>query len=102
MSVVDSARVAVSDGDMIQILGFILIGIVIGVLARVLRPGRQSLSMVATIGVGMVAALIGGIVASLIGTGSLDEIDFLGFVVAVIAAIVLIPVAEGVLGKKGN
>lgn len=85
---------------MIQILGFLLIGVVIGVLARVLRPGRSGLSMAATVGVGLVAALVGGIVATLLGTGSLDELDFLGFVVAVIAAIVLIPVAEGIAGKK--
>ncbi|WP_235736196.1 GlsB/YeaQ/YmgE family stress response membrane protein [Nocardioides alcanivorans] len=85
---------------MIQILGFILIGVVIGVLARLLRPGKQSLSMMATVGVGLVSALIGGIVASLIGTGSLDEINFIGFVVAVIAAIVIIPVAEGITSKK--
>lgn len=85
---------------MIQLLGFLLIGVVIGVLARVLRPGRQRLSMAMTVGVGIVAALVGGIVATLLGTGSLDELDFLGFVVAVIAAIVLIPVAEGLASRK--
>lgn len=87
---------------MIQILGFILIGIVIGVLARLLRPGRQNLSMLATIGVGLVAALIGGVVASLIGTGGIDELNVWGFIVAVIAAIVLIPLAEAMLGKKDH
>ena len=33
----------------IQILGLILIGAVIGVLARLIKPGKQRLSMVATI-----------------------------------------------------
>jgi uncharacterized membrane protein YeaQ/YmgE (transglycosylase-associated protein family) len=87
---------------MFQILGFILIGIVIGVLARLLRPGRQRLSMLATIGVGLVAALIGGLVASLIGTGSIDELNIWGFIVAVIAAIILIPIAESLFGKKSR
>lgn len=94
----------VSDGGMVniivQLLGFLLIGVVIGVLARLLRPGRQSLSMGATVGLGLVAALIGGVVATLIGTGSLDELDFIGFVVAVIAAIVIIPIAESMTAKK--
>jgi len=85
---------------MFQILGFILIGIVIGVLARLIRPGRQRLSMLATIGVGLVAALIGGIVASLIGTGGIDELNVWGFVVAVIAAVILIPVAEAMFGGR--
>ena len=87
---------------MFQILGFILIGIVIGVLARLIRPGRQRLSMLATIGVGLVAALIGGIVASLIGTGSIDELNIWGFIVAVIAAIILIPLAESLFGKRSH
>lgn len=85
---------------MFQILGFILIGIVIGVLARLIRPGRQSLSMLATIVVGMVAALIGGIIASVIGTGSIDELNIWGFIFAVIAAILLIPLAEALFGRK--
>ncbi len=100
MGVLDTGRRWVCHGDMIQILGFLLIGVVIGVLARVLRPGKQSLSMMATIGVGLVAALIGGVVATLIGSGSLDELNFIGFVVAVIAAIVIIPIAESI-SKKG-
>lgn len=85
---------------MFQILGFLLIGVVIGVLARLLRPGRQNLSMLATIGVGLVAALIGGVVASLIGTGGVDELNVWGFIAAVVAAIILIPVAEGIFGKR--
>jgi uncharacterized membrane protein YeaQ/YmgE (transglycosylase-associated protein family) len=77
-----------------QILGFLLVGLVIGVLARMFRSGRQRLSLAATLGVGCAGALVGGIVATLVGTGSLDEIDFLGFVVAVIASVGLLGVLE--------
>ncbi len=78
---------------LIQIGGFILIGVVIGVLARVIRPGTIGLGIGTTIAVGIGAALVGGIVATLLGTGSLTEIDFLGFVVAVVVAVI----AMGVL-----
>lgn len=98
--VLDNGTRRVCHVEMIQILGFLLIGVVIGVLARALRPGKQSLSMMATVGLGLVAALIGGIIASWLGTGSLDELNFVGFVVAVIAAIVIIPIAEGITSKK--
>ena len=74
---------------LIQIGGFILIGVVIGVLARVIRPGTIGLGIGTTIAVGIGAALVGGIVASLLGTGSLTEIDFLGFVVAVVVAVIV-------------
>lgn len=83
-----------------QILGLIVIGLVIGVLARLIKPGKQNLSVLWTFILGLGGALIGGIVASLIGTGDIWELDFLGTVVGVISAIVLIGVAEGTVGKK--
>ena len=83
-----------------QILGLIFIGLVIGVLARAIKPGRQNLSLLMTLALGVGAALIGGVVAGLLGTGSIWELDFLGFVVAVIAAVALIGVAEGAGSRK--
>ncbi len=85
---------------MFQLLGFLIIGLIIGALARLFKPGKQNLSMLATLGLGCVGALIGGIVATLLGTGSLTELDFLGFVVAVIAAVLLVGTAEGITSKR--
>lgn len=83
-----------------QVLGLIVIGIVIGVVARLLKPGRQSISMLMTIGLGIVGALIGGIIASAIGTGGIWELNVLGTIVGIVAAIVLIGIAEGTVGRK--
>lgn len=83
-----------------QILGLIVIGIVIGVVARLLKPGRQSISWLMTIGLGIAGALIGGIIASLLGTGDIWELNVLGTIVGIIAAILLIGVAEGTVGRK--
>ena len=83
-----------------QIIGLIVIGLVIGVLARLIKPGRQNLSLLWTFILGLGGALIGGIVATLIGTGDIWELDFLGTVVGVIAAILLIGAAEGFVGSK--
>jgi uncharacterized membrane protein YeaQ/YmgE (transglycosylase-associated protein family) len=84
----------------IQILGLLFIGLVIGALARLIKPGRQKLSIVMTLVLGVVGALIGGFLASLIGTGGIFELDFLGFVFAVIAAVLLVGVAEGASARK--
>jgi uncharacterized membrane protein YeaQ/YmgE (transglycosylase-associated protein family) len=83
-----------------QILGLLFIGLVIGVLARLIKPGRQRLGMLMTVLLGVGGALIGGIIATLIGTGTIWELDFIGFVVAVIAAVLLIGAAEGSAAKK--
>ena len=81
-------------------IGFLVAGLVIGALARLIKPGKQNLGIVATLGLGVVGSLIGGTIAYLIGTGSIWELDFLGFVLSVIAAVLLIGTAEGVAGKR--
>jgi uncharacterized membrane protein YeaQ/YmgE (transglycosylase-associated protein family) len=76
-------------------IGFIVFGLVVGALARLLKPGRQNLSLLGTLLLGIVGSVIGGVVANLLGTGSIFELNFLGSVVAIIAAILLIGTFEG-------
>ena len=80
-------------------IGFIIAGLVIGALARLIKPGRQNLGIVATLLLGLAGSVIGGAVASLLGTGDIFELNVLGFIVAVIAAVVLIGVAESMTGR---
>lgn len=79
--------------------GFIIAGLIIGALARLIKPGKQNLGILATLGLGLVGSIIGGVIASVLGTGSIWELNIIGFVSAVIAAVLLIGVAEGVAGK---
>ena len=79
-------------------IGSLVAGLVIGALARLIKPGKQDLGLLATLGLGIVGSLIGGTIAWLIGTGSIWELDFLGFVLAVVAAVLLIGTAESVAG----
>ena len=86
-----------------QILGLILIGIVIGILARLVLPGRQPIGMWMTILLGICGALVGGIVASAIGEGDIWELNFIGTVVGVVAAAVFIGAADAAgLGRGGR
>ena len=79
-------------------IGFIIAGLVIGALARLVKPGQQKLSVIATLLLGVVGSVIGGVVANLLGTGDIMELNVVGFVVAVIAAVLLIGIAEGMAG----
>jgi uncharacterized membrane protein YeaQ/YmgE (transglycosylase-associated protein family) len=86
-----------------QILGLILIGIVIGVLARLILPGRQQIGVLPTIILGIGGALVGGIIASAIGEGDIFELNFIGTLVGIIAAVLLIAAAESFgVGRTGR
>jgi uncharacterized membrane protein YeaQ/YmgE (transglycosylase-associated protein family) len=84
------------------IIGFLVFGLVVGALARLLKPGRQNLSILATLGLGVVGSLIGGLVASALGTGDFGELNILGAVVAIVAAMALVGTAEAVTSKSSS
>lgn len=81
-------------------IGFLVAGLIIGALARLIVPGRQNLGLIATLALGLVGSLIGGLIAQFFGTGSIWELNVIGFVLAVVAAVLLIGVAEAVAGKN--
>lgn len=75
-------------------IGFIVAGLVIGLLARLLLPGRQRIGLLWTLALGVLGSVVGGVVANAIGSGDLMELNVIGFVVAVAAAVALLAVAE--------
>ncbi len=85
-----------------QILGLIAVGVVIGALARLLQPGRQRMSVLATMLLGVVGAVIGGLIADWLDVGSITELNFWGFVFALLTAVLLVGIAEGVAAGRNR
>jgi uncharacterized membrane protein YeaQ/YmgE (transglycosylase-associated protein family) len=86
-------------------IGFIAAGLIIGLLARLLLPGRQRIGLALTLLLGVLGSVVGGVVANLLGTGRIFELNFLGFLVAVLASVGLLAVAQAAgIGatKKGR
>jgi uncharacterized membrane protein YeaQ/YmgE (transglycosylase-associated protein family) len=75
-------------------IGFIVAGLVIGLLARLVLPGRQRIGLLWTIVLGVLGAVVGGTIANLIGSGDIMELNVFGFIVAVVVAVVLLSAAE--------
>jgi uncharacterized membrane protein YeaQ/YmgE (transglycosylase-associated protein family) len=84
----------------LDILGLIVVGLIIGALARLIKPGKQQMSIVMTMVLGVVGALIGGLIASFFGTGDIFELNVLGFILAVVAAVILVGLYAGTAGRN--
>ncbi|MEA2142829.1 MAG: hypothetical protein QOI64_1259 [Solirubrobacteraceae bacterium] len=75
-------------------IGFIVAGLVIGLLARLILPGRQHIGLLWTLVLGVIGSVIGGTIANAVGSGDIMELNVFGFICAVIAAVVLLAVAD--------
>ncbi|MET8573237.1 GlsB/YeaQ/YmgE family stress response membrane protein [Streptomyces sp. NPDC005012] len=68
------------------IISAILIGIVIGVLGRLVVPGRQRIGVLWTIVVGIAAALIGSALAGAFGVADTDGPDWVEWLIQIVLA----------------
>ena len=66
------------------IISFIILGLVVGALARLVLPGRQPIGLLWTIALGMVGALAGGLLATeVLNVADSDEFNFGSLLLAV-------------------
>lgn len=75
-------------------IGFLVAGLIIGLLARLILPGRQKIGLPLTLLLGVLGSVIGGTIANLIDTGDVFELNFIGFIAAVAASVGLLAAAE--------
>jgi uncharacterized membrane protein YeaQ/YmgE (transglycosylase-associated protein family) len=68
------------------IISAIVIGVVIGVLGRLVLPGRQRIGVLWTIAVGIVAAFIGTALAAAIGVADTKGVDWIELLVQIALA----------------
>ncbi len=72
------------------IIAWIVFGLIAGVIAKLLMPGRDPGGFFITILLGIVGALIGGFIGSALGLGPVSGFNFGSFVLAVGGAILLL------------
>jgi uncharacterized membrane protein YeaQ/YmgE (transglycosylase-associated protein family) len=79
----------------VTLIGAVIVGTIIGFLGRLVVPGKQDISIVMTIGIGIVAALVGGLIAQWLGVGDTDGIDWIKLIIQVALAAVGVGVFAG-------
>ena len=79
------------------IIGFLILGIVAGFLARLIVPGRDPMGFVATVVLGMVGSLLGGFLAYV-----LFDDDSVGWFGATVGAVIVLLVWNAVVAKRNR
>jgi len=75
-------------------IGFLVAGLIIGFLARLLLPGKQKIGILWTFALGIAGSVIGGTIANAINTGDIWELNIIGFTAAVISSVGLLAMAD--------
>ena len=84
------------------IIAAIVIGAIIGGLARLILPGKQNIPIWLTIVVGIAAALIGTFLARALGISTdTDGIDWLELLVQLVVAVVAVGAVVGIYSRRG-
>lgn len=83
------------------IVGWIVLGIIAGAIAKLLKPGRDPGGLLITMLLGIAGALIGGFVATLFGLSGITGFNFWSMLLAVGGALVLLAIYDS-MGRPGR
>jgi len=85
---------------LLAIIWAIIIGAIIGALGRLVVPGRQNMSILLTIVVGIVAALLGTVIARALGVAQTNGIDWIEHIIQVVLAALGVLLVTGISGRR--
>ena len=72
------------------IISWIVLGLIVGVLAKWIMPGDDPGGFIVTILIGIAGAIIGGFLSTRAGLGSVTGIDLWSIIIAIIGALILL------------
>ncbi|MBC7773078.1 MAG: GlsB/YeaQ/YmgE family stress response membrane protein [Pyrinomonadaceae bacterium] len=81
------------------ILSWILFGLLAGLIARALMPGRDPAGCIVTVLIGIAGAFIGGFIGTQLGYGDLSGFDLRSLLLAVVGALVLLLIFRFAAGR---
>ena len=72
------------------ILSWIILGLIVGVVAKFIMPGKDPGGLIVTICIGIAGAFTGGFIGSVLGFGSVTGFNLSSFGLATIGAVLLL------------
>jgi uncharacterized membrane protein YeaQ/YmgE (transglycosylase-associated protein family) len=85
---------------MFGILGWIVFGLIVGALAKLLMPGRDPGGIIVTILLGVAGAVVAGFLGRAMGWYGPDEPA--GFIMATVGAILLLLLYRALVGRRSG
>jgi uncharacterized membrane protein YeaQ/YmgE (transglycosylase-associated protein family) len=82
------------------ILMFIVFGLVVGLLARALMPGRQSMGLGMTTLIGIAGSFIGGFIGALLTDSRVGDFNTAGLIGSILGAMVLLLAVGGLSNRR--
>lgn len=79
-----------------QIILFVIFGLLVGFIARAVMPGRQNMSWLMTAALGMVGSFVGGFLASLITDNKVTDLNTAGLIGSTLGALLVLLVVSKV------
>ena len=84
-----------------SILSWIVFGLVVGLLARAIYPGKQGMGLPSTIALGIGGSVVGGLIAWMLGHRPEDgAFSGSGWIMSIVGALIVVFVA-GYLSRRG-
>ncbi len=84
----------------IGIISWIVVGLIAGILGKLIMPGRDPGGFLLTIVIGMIGALVGGFIVQLLGGTGLTGFSIWSILVATLGAIILLAVYRMFAGSQ--
>ena len=82
------------------ILAWIVVGLIAGVLGKLIMPGDDPGGIIVTILIGIVGAFVGGFVMNLFGFGDVSGFNLYSILVATLGAVILLAIYRAVVGGR--
>lgn len=85
---------------MMGILSWVVFGLLAGIIARYIMPGKEHMGIFMTIILGIIGALIGGVVSTALGFGKVDGFNIYSIAIATVGSIIVLFVIHKIRACK--
>ena len=83
---------------MFGVIGWIIFGLIVGAIAKLVMPGRDPGGIIVTILIGIVGAVVGGFIGRALGFYGPDQAA--GFLMSFLGAVILLVIYRMIAGRR--